>query len=225
MIVAYYVVINTYLHWLASHTSLISALASLLMLIVWVFYAHLLYRQFRNQHHPRLMIHQAPNMAKDSLCLLINMSERLINVVSIIVYGFAHNQEVCMEITDYMKLKESDEINEELKTDIRSLLKQGPLATGEFIVVGQFDGIIENLSTKLVEKDKEFPYFHRLEVRVIVFHGRENRPIGAYRGFQIEKGASDKIRIKPSALHTKQMISFWQRKKVNTWIKTCVEDS
>jgi len=210
---------NSLWNWMVSHTEVISAVASLAMLLVWIFYTNLLYKQFKHQHHPRLMIHQAPDTAGDSLCLLINMGERLINIVSILITGFTAEEEVSVEISDYQKMNQSDEASSQIQNDIRMLLKQGPLSSGEYIIVGRFDHLIQNLLTdKLDLENNDYPDFQKIEVRVVVFHGKENSPIGAFRAFRIENHSDHQIRIIPSTLHTKQMVSYWQRKKVDSWI-------
>ena len=211
--------------WLTENTSLNSALASFFMLLVWVFYAQLLYIQFRNKNHPHLDIHQAPDMSIESLCLIINMSERLINIVAVISSGFINNIEVCTEITDYQKMikPENTDNNE---NDIRSLMKQGPLSPGEFLVAGKFDKIIRSLAKKLdnYDNDYTFPFFEKIEIRFVIFYGQQHKLVGAYRTFIIESSDDKEIKVKPFDLHTKQMLSYWQRKKVNSWINRCVKD-
>ncbi len=53
--------------WLSKNAALVSSLATLIMALLWVFYAQLLYRDFTQRHRPRLMIHQAPDTGVDSI--------------------------------------------------------------------------------------------------------------------------------------------------------------
>jgi hypothetical protein len=148
------------------------------------------------------------------------MGERLINIASILITGFTAEEEVSVEISDYQKMNQSDEAASQIQNDIRMFLKQGPLSSGEYIVVGRFDHLIKNLLTdKLNEENNEYPVFQEVEVRVVIFHGEENSPIGAFRSFRIENCPDNQIKIIPFTLHSKQMVSFWQRKKISSWIK------
>ncbi|MFP4350404.1 MAG: hypothetical protein ACOC0H_04430 [Thermodesulfobacteriota bacterium] len=152
---------NEILEWLTRNSSLISALSSLFMVLIWVFYAHLLYRDFRTRNHPRVIIQQAPDRFIDSVCLIVNMSRQIVNIAGIISVGKGMDGTKIKEITDYRQYS-SDEFSEK---EIQTLLKQGPLASGDFISLGSFEKII------------------------------------------------------PETLHTHQMTSFWQRRRVKTWMK------
>ncbi len=203
---------NSIWEWIIAHSGFLTTTTNLLMLFVWVFYAHLLYRQYRYQNHPRLMIHQAPNNSIDSLSLVVNMSEKLINVVSIILVGYNDEKVEYAEVSDYWKM---ENINEQNSSDIRSFLKRGPLASGEYIVIGSFRKLLDNLN----KQKKEETDFHRIEIRIAMLHSKENMPIGATRSFDINKTEGGHFNITPSTFHTKQMITFWERKKVSSWFK------
>ncbi|HAB65052.1 MAG TPA: hypothetical protein DCE49_12930, partial [Pseudomonas sp.] len=60
--------------WLMKNQQLVSLLISLSTLLVWMFYAHLLLRNFRRQRQPSLLINRGAGKGLGSLCIISNMS-------------------------------------------------------------------------------------------------------------------------------------------------------
>ena len=59
----------------------ISAIASVLTLFVWVFYAQLLYNGYVRQRRPRIIINRGKGVEEaEALCLISNMSNEAIYI-------------------------------------------------------------------------------------------------------------------------------------------------
>lgn len=199
------------LAWISQNVTLVSALTSLFMVCVWAFYAHLFYRDFRTRHHPHLMIHQAPDTQLDSVCLVINMSQNMVNVVCIIAAGSGAQGEWKKEITDYRHFSAGDTDEREIKF----LLKQGPISPGNYIHLGSFQklsGIDNTENFSGVE-----PPIDSLEIRVVAYFANDSVPMGACRKFFVRR-RNEKICLVPDTRHTIQLRSFWRRRKVRKWL-------
>jgi hypothetical protein len=206
-----------HLQWLSENAALVSSLATVIMALVWVFYAHLLYRDFNSRHHPRIMIHQAPDVGLDSVCLVINIGERMVNIAAVIAAGYGSGKpEKILEITEYRAFA-TDSYSER---ELTSLLKQGPVASGDFIHLGSFKEILEHLSGKDAggrPAEEATPPFSRLEIRVVMFSGPKARPLGAWRGFSISRGKKN-FEVHPLSIQTFQMTSYRERNRVKKWL-------
>jgi len=74
------------LQWLSENKDWISTLTSIITLLVWLFYAQLLYSGFRRQRQPRVLINRGVGReGLNSPCLICNMSEEAIYVYFILV--------------------------------------------------------------------------------------------------------------------------------------------
>lgn len=198
------------LRWLSDNLALVSALTSLLMVLVWLFYANLFYRDFRSRHHPRILIHQAPDDEIDSMCFVVNMSQQLINVVG--VFATAPGTGRAIELTEYRHYTPEDLGERELK----SILKQGPLGSGEFLHLGTFNEILGALGDNDTEGGSEG--VESVEVRVALYHGPSDLPVGARREFRIVRQGAQR-HIRPQSLQTLQMTSRRERKRVGRWLE------
>lgn len=210
------------------NAELVSALTSVLSVGVWIFYANLLYRQFRHQHHPRVMIHQAPDLSGESQCMLINMSPRLVNVVSIVAVGWTEKGLLRANVSNYHIKQKEDGLKNFRSEDVRQLFKQGPLSSGEYLVIGSFQDLLNLLiqSRENTDEDINIESIHQLEIRVALFQGMENHPLGATRRFEVSplgvptktESGENHLLVRPVTMHTRQLVSIWQRRKVKNWL-------
>ncbi len=197
-----YIICMAVLTWFSEHVALLSALTSLAMVFIWLFYANLFYKDFKSRHHPRIMIHQAPDKQIDSMCIVINMGSDMVNIGCIIAAVYTEQDTKTMETTDYRHFSTDKYEGREIK----SILKQGPLGSGDFIHIGPFEKIIDSTG---IPKEQ----IQKIEVRTILYYGSEAKPVGALRDFLlIEKNG--KLNIVPATVNTIQMHSRRQRKVV-----------
>lgn len=72
------------MEWLNQNSGAISAVTGILTLMIWVFYAQLLYNGYVRQRRPRIIINRGSGKNLSSLCLISNMSAEAIFVQHII---------------------------------------------------------------------------------------------------------------------------------------------
>ncbi len=206
---------DQFLYMVGENTATITSLVSIITVGIWGFYAHLLYRDYRNRNHPRILIQQVPDSKASSRCLLINMSEKILNVPCIFVLGYGDNDNIYnMVVSDYEQF--ATEIQTGQVTHIENI-QQSTLSPGDFICLGHFSSLLQKL-----KKTDDDP-INTLEIRVVAFFGAMDEPIGAYRRFSI-RSKYDQLIIAPDELKTKQMISFLQKRKIKAWIYDCLKE-
>lgn len=204
-------IMNDVLRWLSGNVALVSAVTSLLMVFVWLFYAHLFFRDFRSRHHPRMLIHQAPDNRIDSLCFVVNMSGQFVNVVG--VFAVDPEPGTLVEITDYRHYTTPDEVGSH---ELKSVLKQGPLGEGQFLQLGTFEKIAGMLG---IDREACRTHERSIELRVALFHGSSGLPVGARRVFAVTADDAGELEVRPTTFRTVQMTSLRERRRVLDWLR------
>nr|WP_168015686.1 hypothetical protein [Halomonas salinarum] len=202
------------MQWLNQNAGAISALTGVLTLLVWLFYAQLLYNSYIRQRRPRILINRGSGKHLDSLCLISNMSAEAIFVQHIFAVLESDEGEQRLDIADQQQTRDDER-------QYRS--HQGPLESGDFLHVGSFKDILAHFadhSTPNAEGQDEpsFGSYRALEIRVVAIYGSEDNPIGARRRFQLEPG-DDACGISPDGLDTQRLASRGQRHLIKQWMQ------
>ncbi|MGO1462210.1 MAG: hypothetical protein ACTHYN_09705 [Marinobacter sp.] len=220
--------------WIAEHQKVLSVLASLGSVIIWLVYAQLLYLGFRRQRSPRLIINRGRNKNINALCLISNMSAEAIFIEYIIAELKTSEGTITMDVTDFeQEYDEGDEDPEgkrgrstlnQRSISVMNNTWQGPLESGGFLHIGTFSELIQRLAgdegirmqENVPEGDLEFT---RLTLRLIGIYGPENMPIGAERSFDLSLNAN-RLSLRPTSWDTKKLVSVWQRRKLRKTVET-----
>lgn len=200
------------MEWLNDNAQAISAVTSTLMLIVWLFYAQLLYNSYVRQRRPRIIINRGLGNGQNALCLISNMSSESIYIQH--VMAILHTQENSYRI-DAAEYQEEEKGEQEDKS-IRS--HQGPLAPGDYLHMQRFADIADQIFTtwQLDDAIYDQPGL-QLELRVIAIYGSEDRPIGASRAFHLNDPSTSRKALIPVSVDTKRLNGWLQRIKVKRW--------
>jgi hypothetical protein len=119
---------------LLEYAPLISAGASVLMLAVWGVYLDLFWRSYRRQHSAKIVIGLGEGMGLDALCLVSNMSAAPIHLEGVIVVAEREGRRWAKAITSLSEIE-----RERPKKPSR----EGPLKSGDYIVLGSFRQLVE----------------------------------------------------------------------------------
>ncbi|MEX0761402.1 MAG: hypothetical protein WD208_01900 [Dehalococcoidia bacterium] len=204
------------MEWLKNNALLLSVFVNILMLAVWVFYATLLYRDYRRRQRPRLIIHQSRGYSTNSICLLINMSQQHLNVEC--VMAVVHDSEKSYKriVTSY------DDISlESTPHEAEARLRQGPLSPGAFIPLGTFDDLLTDPQEGIPGTPLPADDVHTIEIRAVAAFGSEDKPVGARREFSVNT-TGDSLQVRPAKHYTKQMSSRSERREVMEWLEECL---
>lgn len=202
---------STFFGWLADNAAIVSALAAVASFLVWFAYFQLFFYQYRRQHRPRLLLHVAPGEGLDGSCLLVNMSQQIVHVVCILAVvrrGAAH---FTRQVTAYRRLA----AQAESAAQIEMAIKQGPLAPGNFIVLGTF--------RELLEPGAERSPADALELRVVAHLGSQDAPIGARRRFRLVRDARGP-RLEAETAASEQLSGRRSHREVQRWLEQCLRE-
>lgn len=188
--------------WLYQHADLVSAFASVGMLVIWAIYAWLFFKEFKRARGSLLFIHEAGGQTSSSSCMLVNLSKEPVHILCSLA--------ACDGQTIRLRARKDDS-----NIGLVQETKQGPLNAGEALVLGSFDDLFSELGLKDPAEEEDG---HIVEVRVAAIHGFREWPVGARRRFEL-RGAAN--RIVPASIVTHQMRSKREAREVKEWVASC----
>lgn len=209
------------MEWLSEHSAVISSGTSVLTLLVWIFYAQILYRNFARTRRPRIIINRGRGNDLSSLCLISNMSSEPIFLEHIIATLHTSDGAITQDMIDY----EADPQQEgEQNADEGSQLSQGPMLSGSFSHIDSFQQILRRLCRKhRIALEGDFPagdvVFYFLDIRVVAIYGSEDHPVGAARRFKLQALNDGRCTLVPVSFDTKRYANRLQRWRVRQWIR------
>lgn len=203
------------MQWISDHAQAINAIAGVLTLFVWVFYAQLLYNGYVRQRRARLIINRGQGKDIDSLCLISNMSAEAIFIQHIVVRIETTQEPLLLDVSDYQQS------NDDGQAEYRS--HQGPLSSGGYLHIGSFKELIQRVAEDHdIELDGHRPSgeltFKAIELRVIAIYGSEDQPVGARRRFILDDDG-DACSITPAQLDTQRLTRRRDRRLVKQWMR------
>ncbi|WFP62148.1 hypothetical protein [Mesorhizobium sp. WSM4904] len=175
--------------WLASKAPLISAFASIGMLVIWSIYLHIFWRSHQRRRTPKLLINWGEGRELSARCFVTNMSEGAVFIQSVMVDLGAPLGRHRIFISDAEDLR-----NSKRPSGWKYTTRQGPLGTGELIDMGSFEGILD-YALHEETGDENFggaslsQKIHQFEITIIGMYGSEDTLIGASRRFEIVHAA------------------------------------
>ncbi|WP_232845568.1 hypothetical protein [Aurantimonas marina] len=196
-------------NWLSQNTDVLSLAVSVAMLIVWIVYLQLLLYGYQRQRRSSVLISRGAGQGLRSRCLITSMSAEPLYVTSIIATLETKTNSYEYALTDLRDLPE------DLGADPRSSMRQGSLSTGEYLDIGHFDDLVE----QLVETDAELSRLGAwadtvtaLDLTVVALYGPDLIAVGASRRFSFVENGDERLRIRPESLTTRQLRSRrWRR--------------
>lgn len=218
----------SFAEWFAEHGSLVANFASLAMLLVWLFYTLLFYRDFKQQRRPLIVIHQAQGHGLESTCLVVNLSKEPIHVLCVMMVAHTEEGPLTHRVTNTQRL--SPEQDSHWK--VQDLIKQGPLPTGYFLALGSFEEMLQGAgllaSAEIATGDTKAERIRSLarslrgiEIRIVALHGAYQVPVGACRTFRV-KPSNGELGFEPAMVLTRQMASRSERREVRRWLEACL---
>ncbi len=193
---------------LAEHGGAITALTSVLMLLIWGTYLQLLFVQFRAARRSSILITRAAGRGMRSRCLVTNMSSQALYVTSLIGILHVGDKRIELPLTDLRELPE------DLGADPRSRMGQGSLSTGAYLDIGHFDQILSAMLNAHEDLDVEPSQVERLDLIVVAFYAPEHLPVGARRTFHFNWSGPQGGRVQPASIRTEQIRNRRRRREL-----------
>ncbi len=222
------------MNWLSQNYQSITALTSIGTLLIWLIYAQLLYKGYRRQRRPRLIINRGKHKDIHALCIISNMSAEPVFIEYIVAELETSRGSIVMDVTDFERghgegnrIDKGDDGNgestdpsqpERIPDRVRENTRQGPLRPGDFLHIGTFHSIVQRIANNAeIEMDGVSPTgnveFERLTLQLIGIYGPEDLPVGAQRSFKLYANG-DKCDLAPESWDTKHQNSGRQRRKL-----------
>ncbi|SDU30802.1 hypothetical protein [Halopseudomonas salegens] len=209
------------LDWIEQNSSLISMFINAAMLLVWLFYAQLLFHSYHRQRRPRVLINKGiGGQDLDSPCLICNMSQEAIFLYFIMAKLTTSEGSHFSAVTD----GEADSLGDKAKRS--SWTRQGPLASGECLDVFSFRQILTRVAGEAgIELHDGVPVNSDIELKSLEFHvisiyGSDNAPFGAVRQFDIHYDQErNTVSLRPNSIDTHSETSRSYRRQIKRWLE------
>lgn len=205
------------MEWLSSHSAAITAVTSSLTLLVWLFYAQLLYLNFRRQRQPKIIINRGGGKSLNARCVISNMSSEPIFIEHIIAILHTDSERYAVSLIDV------DENEASENCQLAETTRQGPMLSGSFNHIGTFEEIIgriakfHGLATDKGPLPSEVTMM-AIELRLVAVYGSEDAPVGALRKFELSTDETG-CYLTPTTFVTRRYASPFRRRRVRQWIR------
>lgn len=201
------------MEWLNDNAQAISAVASVCTLLVWIYYAQLLYNGYVRQRRPRIIINRGKGIGTEALCLVSNMSSEAIYIQHLVAILHTRQGSYSLDVIEYQQ-----QGDEQQEASYRT--HQGPLASGDYLHIQSFGNIVSQVKQHWqIEDDLLHGHNIQLEIRVIAIYGSEDMPMGASRNFNLDLNALPNHQLIPASVDTYRLNTRSQRKRVLKWAK------
>ncbi|GHD40766.1 hypothetical protein SAMN05216429_104128 [Marinobacter persicus] len=189
----------------------IATVSSAVMALVWIVYFQLFFLQYQRNNRPYLVIHHAQNENPDALCLLVNMGKETVHVQCVQVVLFTRaGEEKIMTVTEYRRIQADD-------SNVHQVLRQGPLQSGGYLVLGSFRNIILGRRSEEADPNYLFEDIVDVEIRAAVIHGPSKYPVGVRRRFTLRHEGGPVIL--PRNIYSEQLVKRKDRHQVRRWVE------
>ena len=189
-------------------------------LVVWLVWLTLMYNDFRNKRQPRMLIHQTEGGGPDSHCLLVNLSQDVIHVQCVRAVS------VTPEGESAIPLGTETDIGDLGPSELEDAIREGPLRQGEFMRLGSFEEILEQVVGASPADGAEWlapadvGNVEQIEIRVVAVYGRSDTSVGASRRFEL-RAEEELLRVRPIDTYTTQLYRRRDRKRAEEWLRLC----
>lgn len=164
--------------WFTEHYGVVSALASMATLCVWVLYLQLFYRSYRHQLQPKILITRGGGHGITARCMLTNMSPEIVFIQAIVVRLTVEDRVLVCSLSD------SDRVSRQGR-DPRSELFQGPMSSGEYLDLGSFEELAEAALQHCDGGASAGPAPTDLSVTAVGTYTWDDRMVAAERSFRV----------------------------------------
>lgn len=208
--------------WIEQHATLLQVGVSIATLMVWIFYAQLLFQSYRRVRRPKIVINQMLGNSDKARFLISNMSQEAIHIDKVLVCIGDETHQVCEQVTD-------SDPEVDFQTDqgsksahaarLEELTVQGPLESGRCIELGALQNLMRRITHQARASDKGTGNDPdttmgegkcRIEIIVIAVYSSEKGVIGASRAFVCDEDGQ----LHPEMVQTTQHAGFFARRRM-----------
>ena len=207
--------------WFVENAQWISPVTSIGTMLIWIFYAQLLYSGYARQTRARILINRAVGEEGiDSPCLVCNMSSESVYVYFVMVRVETSDSQFFVPATDCGHVSvERDQ------ADLKSRTHQGPLASGCCMQLCSFKDTLDRAARlagapvkdgRPTDPEVELT---AMEYHVICIYGSDKRPFGAIRRFETKPDDNDQYHLVATTTDTEKRSSLRYQKQIAQWLQ------
>ncbi len=192
--------------WLSENYGVVSAVASVATLCVWLAYLQLFYMSYRHQLRPKIMITRGGGHSMSSRCMLTNMSPEVVFIQAIIIRLRLADREIIRSLSDI-------ERGASESRDQRSELLQGPISSGEYLDLGPFENLVK---AALRDRDASgrLEDVEEMTITAVGTYTWNDRPVAAERSFHL-RVEGDKTGLQAEEVTARQIRSRRELKRLH----------
>lgn len=201
--------------WIKENAQLLSVAVNAGTLLIWLFYAQLLYRNYRRARRPRIIINHGIGTGAAAHCLVSNMSQEPIFVECIIAtLETPEGEKLTRSVTDYEHTGDGTP-----SSALHDRTGQGPLKTGEYLDLGSFEQIAARVLRGHGMSSPDGPRpFQAIDVYVVAIYGPEDRPVASTRRFELRQ-AEQAWQLRSATIDSVALTSRRDRRRVRGWLE------
>jgi hypothetical protein len=199
--------------WLENNNGAVSALASILTLLVWTLYFQLLYNNYRRLRRPRILINRGAGQTAEARCIVANMSAEAIYIEAVLI---SFGDESDADQPTVCSLSELDTTSSQDDVDPRRAWLQGPLQSGELIDIGSYQSLMDKAADGTGgagEDGAGRTEAATLTVTVVATYLSEDGLVAAERVFDLDRDVRP-TRLKPRSTSARQIRSASARRSI-----------
>lgn len=197
--------------WLSNNSEVVSLLVNVGLLLVWLSYLQLFLYGFKRRRRCKILVNIGGGTRLSSRCLVCNMSEEPVYVLSIVATVTTAQGSRRGTVTDY-------EMEDEAQpTEAGQVTRQGPLRQGDCRDIGSMGQLVE--SARHTYGDWESPdkldhdrWPREVKLTVVAIYGPEDLPVAAERSFKLTR--EDGQQVTPITIDTQQIRGRRARKRL-----------
>jgi hypothetical protein len=203
--------------WIEQHATLLQVGVSIATLMIWIFYAQLLFQSYRRVRRPKIVINQMLGKSDKARFLISNMSQEAIHIDKVLVCIGDETHQVCEQVTDTdpeVDFQTDQGSKSAHAARLDELTVQGPLESGRCIELGALQNLMQRITQQARSSDNPDPTagqeYCRIEIIVIAVYSSEKGVIGASRAFVCDEDGQ----LRPEAVQTAQHAGFFARRRM-----------
>ncbi|MCR4264679.1 hypothetical protein [Nitratireductor sp. ZSWI3] len=165
--------------WLQQNHGQVSALASVLTLVIWTLYFQLLLSSYRYRLRPKILINRGAGHTLKAHCLIANMSAEPVYIEAVVTdLGCRTDGD---RVTRHRCSLSELDLEVSSGGDPRPQWFQGPLKSGEWIDIGTYERLIDRARKTTGVTDPVC----EVTVTVVATYTAQDSPVAAFRTFEL----------------------------------------
>ena len=205
------------MEWLSAHSGALQVLLSGAMVMIWIAYLQVFLMNFKRQHRPDILINMGAGIGLRARCFVSNLALEPIYLLDVIVEIETENGPHRATITD------RTEMTDEALRNPAEATNQGPLKSGDFIDIGNFETLVNRASSSDRAPDAQSD-IRAIEITVVAATAAKWSLIGAQRKYILQRDDDGRVSLKPVTITASQITSRGGRRKLQRELEAVLAD-